>query len=237
MTGELATRIVAVPFALDRQAVDGVRLALGVAEVADRFGLVAADASLEPHEAPARRELAVDVGRVERERLADARRGVAHRRLLGGVALDGPEQLHGVDADARDLDADGQRRAIAVVDGAALRLDVQAALPLLLGHVAPLGAVLDLDAPGARDDASERETHHAAEDPHARADPPSATGIEVLHGSAPFSPTAAGAGAAGTAPSLAAVCGRAGRATMRSGGGGSIPRSVRATISTRSGVL
>src|ERR1019366_2058214 len=136
-------------------------------------------------------------------------------------------ELDRVRAHARHLDAHGERRAVAIVERAALRLDVQTTLSLLFGHVSPLGRVFDLNAPGARDDPAEGEAHDPAEDPHARTDPPSATGIEVLHGSAPLSPTAAGAGAAVMAPSLAAVCGRAGRATMRSGGGGSIPGSVR----------
>ncbi len=233
---QLAAGVVAVALAFDGETPDGVGLALRVSQIADRLGLVAGDATLDPREPPARRQLGVDVVRVEGERFGDPGGGVAQRRLLGRVAFDAAEELDGVGAHARDFDAHGERRAVAVVEGAPLRLDVQAALALLLGHVAPLGGVFDLDAPGAGDDAAEGEAHDAAKDPHARADPPSATGVEVLHGSAPFRPTAVGGCATGAA-SFAAVCGRAGSATIRSGGGGSIPRSVRATISTRSGVL
>ncbi len=223
--GELAAWIIAMALALDRQAMNGVRLALRIAEVAHRLGLVSADATLDPHEAPSRSELGVDLGGVERERFPDARGGVAHGRLLRSVAVHAPQQVRDVDADARDLDAHRERSPIAVVDGAPFRLDVQAALPLLLGHVAPLGAVLDLDTPRARDDGAEREAHDPAEDAHARADPPGTTGVEVLHGS----PCREGGGAplrprtGGPLSPAAACAGIAGMATIRSGGGGSMP--------------
>jgi hypothetical protein len=240
--GELAPRIVAMALALDRQTVDGVWLLLGIAEVAHGLRLVAVDAALDPREAMARRELGVEVGRVERERLADARRRVAQSGFLRRVAVDAAEQLHRVDADARDLDADRERCPVAVEDGAPLRLDVQAALALLLGHVPPLGAVLDLDAPGARDDAAEGDAHDAAQDPHAGADPSGAAGVEVSHGGpsrggAPFIPTTGAGSAEADETGGTAAMGSAGMATIRSGGGGSMPSSERATISTRSGVL
>ena len=53
-------------------------------------------------------------------------------------------------ADARHLDARRERRAVAIVDAAALRLDVEPALPLVLGGLLPRGAVLDLHAVRAR---------------------------------------------------------------------------------------
>ena len=86
---------------------------------------------------------------------------------------------------------------------------------------------------------SETEAHEAAEQPHADADPAGAAGVEVLHGSpwrgdggAPLRPRTGG-----PLSPAAACAGIAGIATMRSGGGGSMPSRDRATISTRSGVL
>ena len=57
--------------------------------------------------------------------------------------------------------------AVAIVDAAALGNDVQPALPLFLGHLAPLVAVFELHAVSARDDEPEPDAHAAAEQPHA----------------------------------------------------------------------
>jgi len=234
---ELARRVVAMTFALDRDASKRTTRLFLIRQIVDRAALVARDPPLDPDEAVARRELGVDVIRLERESVPDARGRIAQRRLLGRRAVDSPEHLDDVGADARDLDAHRQRRPVSVVHRPALRLDVESTQTLTLGHVPPFGAVFDLDAPRAGDHPSEGEGHHAAQDPHSRADPSGATGIEVLH----RRPSSGLAGAGASAPSVRAPRGSAlglsEIVTMRSGRGGSIPSSVRATISTRSGVL
>src|SRR6185503_1602254 len=104
-----------------------------VAEIADRLRFVGGDASLQPDEASLARELLLHLGRIERERGGDAWRVLADRRELKRRAFDPLQHLHDVDADARYLDARGERGAVPIVDRAALRLDVEAPLPLVLG--------------------------------------------------------------------------------------------------------
>ena len=157
------------------------------------------------------------------------------RRALRVLPSTPLQHLDDVDADARHLDARGERGAVAVVDAAALRLDVEAALALVLRGLLPRRAVLDLHAVRARHEPAEAERHDPAEQAHADPDPLRARGIEVLHGSA----FACGPGSA-CALALARLgrtlaCARIGRCDPAPGG--SMPRSVRATISTRSGVL
>ena len=175
----------------------------------------------------ARRELRVRLVGVERERARDAHGGVFEHVVLRGFAVDAAEHLGDVDADARYFDADGERAAVAIEDRPALRLDVEAPLALLLRGVAPARSVLDLHAVRARDDPPEPEPHRAAENSHAEANPARALGVEVLHGGGPLS-------VAATVPSRLSPIPASG--TIRSGAGGSMPRRLRATISTRSGV-
>jgi len=210
--GELAPRIVALAFAFDGNALDRAGLAPRIAERAQRGGLVARDAALEPREAPPRRELGVDVLRLERKRAGEARRRIPKERLLRVWLVDPAQQLDHVDAGARDLDAHGERGPVAIGDRAALRLDVQASLTLTLGGLAPRRPIFDLHPIRRGDERTEAEPHDPAEQAHAHADPLGACRVEVPHGASPSG-------------------------TTRSGGGGSMPSSVVATISTRSGVL
>src|SRR4051812_41987199 len=104
---------------------------------------------------------------------------------------------------------------------------------------------------GTRNDDAKTEAHHPAQNAHADADPTCALRIQVFHGAPPAG--AAGAAdvaaaalalTAGAMPTFAAsssvgsswICAAARIGMMRSGGGGVMPSSVRATISTRCGV-
>src|SRR5262249_37236554 len=130
---ELAVRIEAMPFAFDRETAHRITLRF-VAERAHREDLGLRDAALEPREATAPRELLDHLGHRERERLRDAL-GVlldAHRDIL---LFDAAEELDRVDRHARHLDALRERRPVAVVDGPALRRNVEPSLALLLGEL------------------------------------------------------------------------------------------------------
>src|SRR5262249_767908 len=131
---------------------------------------------------------------------------------------------------ARHFDAHGKRGAVAIEHRAALRLDVEPTLSLLLGGLPPLLTVFDLHAVCARHETAEPQAHHAAEQSHAQADPARPARVEVDHGPA-VPPDATGPRSRAPRSSIA------GRTMMRSALGGSMPSSVRATISTRSGVL
>src|SRR5262249_25255868 len=126
----------------------------------------------------------------------------------------------------------------AIVDAASLGDHVKPALALLLRHLAPLRAVLQLNAEGAGHDETEAHPHQAAQEPHAHLDPASAAGGEGLHQRSARAPAPGGApaglpdgGAVRAGPTARPVIGM-----IRSAAGGCIPRSVRATTSTRWGV-
>ena len=118
---------------------------MGSDERADRLDLLLGDAPLEPSKTTAPDDLLLELGGVEVEHLGDARRRILgdHRTLGDRLPAEHLDRVH---RDARHLDAHRERGAVAIVHAAALGDDVESALTLLLGHLAPLGAVFHLDA-------------------------------------------------------------------------------------------
>ena len=226
-TKKLPSWVVPLALTLDGESTNGAHLLLQIAQIAQRLRLVAADAALDPEKAALGPEPRVELVRVHGEGGAQAQRRVLQDRGLRVRRLGAVEHLEDVAAHAGDLDAHGQLGAVAIDDGPALRLDVEPALALLFCRLSPRRSVFHLHAVGARHHDAEREPHGRAQHTHADTNPLGALRIEVPHGS-PSPVTAA------SFPSCAAG---AGNVMMRSGGAGSIPRSVRAMISTRSGVL
>ena len=150
---------------------------------------------------------------------------------LGDVLfLDAAEHLDGIHRDAGDLDALGERNAVAIEDGASFGLDVEAPLPLAFSDLEPLRPIAVLNAVCPRHDKAEPKPHESTKDRHADLDPASACGPQVPHGDSPLSPVSARTfkREAGTGAFESTI--------TRSGGGGLMPNRLRATRSTRSGV-
>ena len=181
-SGELASGVVAMPFAFDGEATHGVRRLTRITEIANALGFLCADTTLHPDEAVPRLELGQELVGIERERLRDPRGGVAKRGFLIDVGFDVAQELGHVDAHARNLDAHRQGNAVAVEDRPALGFDVKATLALTLGGFAPRRAILDLNVKRCRDDGAEPQPHGAAENAHPETDPARARGVEVSHG-------------------------------------------------------
>lgn len=157
--GQFATRIVAMPLAFHGEPANGNDLLLRVAEVADERRLVARDSSFEPDESLPLLKLRVKLVRVEVQRTRDPGRSILEHLGLRSRRLRAAQHFDHVRADAGHLYAYGKCGTISVVNRPALGLDVQTPLTLLLRHVSPGRAILDLDAIRARDEAAEAEPH------------------------------------------------------------------------------
>src|SRR5690606_23105705 len=156
---------------------------------------------------------------------------------------DAAEELVGVEADARDLHRHREGAAAPIVDDAALRLDAEPPLSLLLCELTPMGPVHDHQVPARRDHQPQAQAEDAAPHPQAHADPLARLGPDAValgrgrRGGSP-APThgvlrsATVASSFGSEPTSGSV--PAGK--MRSTLGSSMPSRARPTRSTRSGV-
>jgi hypothetical protein len=172
----------------------------------------------------------LDLVRVELESACAMRTDASCTMAFWRLGLvDAAQQLDDVRRDARHLDADGERRPVAVVDAPALRLDVKPPLTLVLGGLTPRGAVVDLHAVRAGDDTTQAQRHDSTEDSHAEAHPFRALGGQVPHGP-PLHALLGLRGLDGPRSAGPRLCRARGRTTTRSGDGGSMPSSVRATM-------
>src|SRR5690606_3742867 len=125
-----------------------------------------------------------------------------------------------------------------VVDGAALRHHVQPALPLLFGELTPGGAVLHHQVPASGDQEAQRQREPAAQNAHPHPDPAAALGLQTAHGGSRASNySAGGKGCPEATRSSSSTSGSWPAGKIRSALGSLMPSIVRATISTRSGVL
>src|SRR5258708_5818696 len=98
--------------------------------------LFAGYAAFDPGETVAHAQLGVDIVHVERQGPREPGSRVPQSRLLLRGVIDAAQHLDHIGAQAGHLDADRERCAVAVVDGPSFGLDVQPALPLLLGDLA-----------------------------------------------------------------------------------------------------